>query len=72
MLTDKERAVLKKMKRWDEQKAVRLFQSPNATDRVLEEFNQSVLDDVGPVGGEQGMKVLQEMNELGALQDEAW
>lgn len=34
-------------------------------DRVLGEFNASTLDSVGPLGGDQGMKVLQEMNELG-------
>jgi hypothetical protein len=34
-------------------------------DRVLDQFNQSTLDDVGPIGGaEQGMKVLSEMNSL--------
>jgi hypothetical protein len=34
-------------------------------DRILEEFNASTLDPVGPVGGaEQGMKVLSEMNSL--------
>ena len=31
--------------------------------RVRDEFNRSTLDDVGPVGGEQGMRVLREMNE---------
>ena len=32
--------------------------------RVLGEFNASTLDSVGPVGGDQGMKVLCEMNSL--------
>jgi hypothetical protein len=29
-----------------------------------DEFNRSTLDDVGPVGGEQGMRVLHKMNSL--------
>ena len=38
-------------------------------DRVLEDFNRSPLDDVGPAGGgEQGMKVLSEMNDLAELE----
>jgi len=32
--------------------------------RVLEEFNQSSLDSGGPIGGKQGRRVLQEINEL--------
>jgi len=64
MLTVKARAVLKKMKRWHEQKALRLFQSPNATDRVLAQFNRLTLDDVGPVGGQEGTKLHSEMNSL--------
>ena len=32
--------------------------------RILALFNRSTLDDVGPIGGEHGMKVLQEMNSL--------
>jgi hypothetical protein len=33
-------------------------------DRVLGEFNASTLDNVGPMQGDQGMKVLSEMNDL--------
>jgi uncharacterized protein YfeS len=40
-----------------------------ARGRVLEEFNASTLDSVGPFGGDQGMNVLQEMNELGEAQE---
>jgi hypothetical protein len=39
-------------------------------DRVLGEFNASTLDSVGPLGGDQGMKVLSEMNELGQAQEQ--
>ena len=48
----------------------RLFGDPIAMDRILDEFNRSTLDDVGPVRGLKGMKVLSEMNELGAQEDE--
>jgi len=48
----------------DEGILVRLNDTQNR-DRILDEINQSTLDDVGPMGGgEQGMKVLQEMNEM--------
>ena len=41
--------------------------------RILNDFNQSTLDDVGPVGGkDQGMKVLEEMNELQDFENENW
>lgn len=39
-------------------------------ERVLEEFNASTLDDVDPLGGDQGVTVLKEMNELGEQQDQ--
>jgi len=38
--------------------------------QVLIDFNQSTLDPVGPLGGDQGMKILAEMNELGNKHDE--
>jgi len=38
--------------------------------RVLIEFNQSTLDPVGPLGGDQGMKVLSEMNFLADEHDQ--
>jgi uncharacterized protein YfeS len=31
--------------------------------RVLDDFNASTLDPVGPLGGDQGMAVLKEMND---------
>jgi len=34
------------------------------SDRALDEFNRSTLDDVGPVGKEQGTKLLGELNSL--------
>jgi len=50
-------------------KASRLFGSPKARERVLDEFNRSTLDDVKALGGDQGMDVLKEMNELGEAQE---
>ncbi len=42
-------------------------------DKVLQEFNTSTLDDVGPVaGGDQEIKMLKEMNELESFQNENW
>ena len=52
-----------------EMKASRLFGSPKARERVLDEFNRSTLDDVKALGGDQGMDVLKEMNELGEAQE---
>lgn len=40
------------------------FRSPERRERIVDEFNRENLDDVGPLGGDQGMKVLNEMNEL--------
>ena len=33
-------------------------------EQILDEFNRENLDDVGPLGGDQSMAVLNEMNEL--------
>jgi hypothetical protein len=38
----------------------------NIRDRILNEFNSSTLDAVGPIGEDQGMNVLKEMNNLEA------
>lgn len=51
-------------------KALRPLRNPKARDRVLGEFNRSTLDDVEPVGGENGMRVLREMNDLEVRHDE--
>jgi hypothetical protein len=52
-------------------KASRLFQNPKARDRVLDEFNRSTLDDVGPLGGDKGEKFLKELNVMQDLQGDA-
>jgi hypothetical protein len=38
--------------------------------RVPVNFNTSTLDDVGPLGGDQGMKILSEINELADQHEE--
>ena len=51
----------------DEDFVARMDNAQNR-DRVLQEFNRPTLDDVGPVGGEQGLKLRQEMNDLGGAE----
>jgi hypothetical protein len=64
-MTDKAKKIVEKMRNG------MLFQNPMAREEALDEFNRSTLDEVGPIGGaEQGMKVLQEMNELGEAQEQ--
>ena len=60
-MTEKARRILDKLK-------------ARKANRVLHEFNQSTLDDVGPVagGGDQEMKVLKEMNELQDFENDNW
>jgi hypothetical protein len=50
--------ILQKMKLW------------KRMDRILSEFNRENLDDVGPMGGDEGMAVLTDMNDLEAGHDE--
>lgn len=40
----------------------KLFQNHRLREKVLEEFNRSTLDDMGPMGGEQGTELTSEMN----------
>ena len=63
-MTDKARKIMKKMKNW------KRLNNP-ARDRILSDFNQSTLDPVGPLGGDQGMNVLSEMNEMADLERDA-
>lgn len=71
-MTDNARAVLRKMKRRDARKASKLFRSPKARERVLNQFNRFPLDDVRPIGGgeEQGIKILSEINSMVDEDDE--
>ena len=44
---------------------------PEIIKRILDEFNQSTLDDVKPIGGDQEIKVLKELNEMQDLEGES-
>ena len=48
----------------------RPFRSSERRTKILNDFNQSALDPVRPVGGDKGMAVLNEMNDLEAGLDE--
>jgi hypothetical protein len=66
-MTEKAKKILNKLK------VTRLFQSPEIRDRALSDFNQSKLDPVGPIGNQdQSMRVLNEMNELGQQEEQAF
>jgi hypothetical protein len=58
-MTEKARRIITELRRRDRKVRKRwiLFRNPQARDRVLGEFNRSTLDDVGPLGGDQGMTV---------------
>jgi hypothetical protein len=45
-----------------------LLRGPRHRSRLLDSLNKSTLDDVGPVGGEQKIKVLKELNEMQDLE----
>jgi len=73
-MTNKARKILDDIKRRDKKtKLWRLFRSPETRDRALSDFNQSELDPVGPIGNQdQQMRVLNEMNELGQQEEQAF
>jgi uncharacterized protein YfeS len=48
-----------------------LLNDPRRRTRVLDSFNRSTLDDVGPVGGDKGEKFLSELNEMTDLESDA-
>lgn len=59
-MTDKAEYILEKIRGRSRRRGNRGFGNS-----ILDEFNKSTLDDVGPVGGgDKEMKVLNEMNEL--------
>jgi hypothetical protein len=46
------------------------YGSPERRNRILNDFNRENMDDVKPLGGDQGLAVLKEMNDLEAGHDE--
>jgi hypothetical protein len=53
----------KALQRWRE------FSNLGRKDKILNEFNRDQMDDVGPLGADRGLAVLQDMNELEAGHD---
>jgi hypothetical protein len=48
-----------------------LLNDPRHRSRLLDSLNKSTLDDVGPVGGDQEIKVLKELNDMQDLERDA-
>lgn len=68
-ITNKAQKILQSMNRRKALKRWREFSNPRRREKILNEFNRDNLDDVGPIGGaEQGMKVVQEMDEMADLE----
>jgi hypothetical protein len=45
--------------------------NPKARNRILDQFNRENMDDVGPLGRDQEIKVLKEINEMQDRQGDA-
>ena len=54
-----------------ERQALKRLANPEKKDKILNEFNQSTLDPVGPFAGDKGEKFLSELNEMAALEGNA-
>jgi len=67
-MTEKAQAVLKKMRK---QQALKRLANPERRNRILDQFNNSTLDDVGPLGGDKGETFLKELNEMADLEGDA-
>jgi hypothetical protein len=64
-MTEKAQKILQKM---NKRQAMKRLANPEKRDGILNEFNRSTLDDVGPFGGDQEIKVLKELNEMTDLE----
>jgi uncharacterized protein YfeS len=51
-------------------RSLALLNDPRNRERILRAMNMENMDDVGPLGGDQGMAVLKDMNELGEQQEQ--
>ncbi len=66
-MTDKARKILDKLNKKNRKPPMSI------RERVLQQFNASTLDDVGPVkGGDQELKVLKEIDELQQFENDIW
>jgi uncharacterized protein YfeS len=69
-MTNKAQKILQRMNKRKALKRWREFSNPERREKVLAEFNRDQMDDVGPLGGDQGIAVLKEMNDLEVGHDE--
>jgi hypothetical protein len=67
-MTDKAQKILQRM---NKRQVLRRLANPETRDRILDEFNQENLADVGPVGGRKGERFLKELNEMQDLERDA-
>jgi hypothetical protein len=59
------------LQRMQKRQALKRLANPERRNRILEQFNRENMDDVGPVGGDQEIKVLKELNEMTDLERDA-
>ena len=73
-MTEKAQRILNDFRRKDRaKKTLKLFRTPKARSQTLEQFNRDNMDDVGPIiAQDQRMRVLDEMNELGEHEEQAF
>jgi hypothetical protein len=69
-MTEKAKAVLQKLRQRQVLKHWKRLANPERRDRILDEFNRDNAPDVKPLGGDKGMAVLKEMNDLQAGHDD--
>jgi hypothetical protein len=69
-MTEKAKKILRKMNKRKVLKGWKEFSYSGRREKILTEFNRENLDDVGPVGGDQSMTLLKDMNDLEAGHDE--
>ena len=67
-MTQKARKILQKM---NKRIAMKRLANPEKRDKILNEFNQSTLDPVGPFAGDKGEAFVKELNELAELESDA-
>jgi hypothetical protein len=71
-MTDKAKKILNKLNKRDRQarRYRKLSGEPGRREKILSEFNRQNLNEVGPLGGDQSMSVLKDMNEFQLDHDE--
>jgi len=69
-MTEKAQTVLYRLNQREAFENWKRIGNPERRKKFLDDFNRDNKPDVGPLGGKQGMKVLQDMNDLDAGNDE--